>query len=214
MSKLEQLKEIIEIAKQGNVKSKLTNDAIDSVGGFTSPNIRNFLNLLGGISTVYLECGSHVGSTLISTVFGNDNLKTAIGVDNFSLFDEGQHAKRDFLSHCNRHIPGRYKLLEQDYFTVKAEDVGHPIDLYLFDGCHDYESQKKGITYYAPLLADEAIVCVDDYDWIDPFTGTNDGLTESNLEIIFSYHFTSNRSSDCGQHGWWNGLGVFLVRKK
>lgn len=213
MTKLEQLKEIIQIGKQGNVKSKLTSEAIDTVGGFTSPNIRNLMNLLGGVSSTYLECGSHIGSTLISTVFGNDNLESAIGIDNFSLFDEGMNAKKDFLSHCNRLIPNRYKLLEQDYFTVTKEKINKPIDLYLFDGSHDYESQKKGITYYAPLLADESIIVVDDYDWEEPFNGTNDGIIESGLNVVFSHHFTSNRSSDCGVHGWWNGLFVALIKK-
>jgi len=214
MNKLEHLKKIIDTALQGAGTSKLTPQEIDTVGGFTSPNIRHLLNNLGAISTHYLECGSHVGSTLISTVFGNDNLQSAIGIDNFSLFDEGQNARADFLKHCDTHIPNRYKLLEQDYFSVTKKEIPNPIDLYLFDGAHDYESQKKGITHFAQFLADEAIVMVDDTDWDEPLQGTMDGLQESGLKIKYIRTLSSGVRSDCGERGWWNGFIVAFVTKK
>ncbi len=213
MTKLDQLKQIIEVALQGNVKSKLTDEVINSVGGFTSPNIRNLLNNLGAISEHYLECGSHVGATLISTVYANDNLKSAIGIDNFSLFDASHNSKNDFLAHCDRHIPGRYKLIEKDYFEVIKKEIGKPIDLYLFDGDHSYESQKKGITYYSKFFAKETIVCVDDFAWPEPYNGTMDGLKEANLNVVYNMNFYNGIASDCGGQGWWNGFGVFLITK-
>lgn len=214
MSKLEQLRNIIDTALQGAGKSKLTQEVIDSVGGFISPNNRHLLNNLGAISTHYLECGSHVGSSLISTVYGNDNLKSATGIDNFSLFDEGHNAKKDFLSHCERHISGRYTLLEQDYFSVTKKEISNPIDLYFFDGEHNYESQRKGISYFAQFLADEAIVVVDDAAWVEPNAGTIKGLFESGLTVEYLTLLDSGRRSDCGEHGFWNGIFIILVSKK
>ncbi len=85
MSKLEQLQAIIDTALQGAGKSKLTENLIDSIGGFISPNIRHLLNNIGAISTHYVDCGSHVGSSLVSTVYGNDNLKSATAIENWSL---------------------------------------------------------------------------------------------------------------------------------
>jgi len=211
MSKLEQLRNIIDTALQGAGKSKLTEDVIGRVGGFISPNNRHLFNNLGSISTHYLECGSHVGSSLISTVYGNDNLQSAIGIDNFSLFNEGQEAKIDFFAHCNEHIPNRYKLLEKDYFTVTKKDIPNPIDLYLFDGQHDYESQKKGITYFAKFLAKEAIIVVDDGIWEEPNKGTMQGLMESGLIIEWLTVLDSGVRSDCSERGFWNGLIIALV---
>lgn len=213
MTKLEQLKQIIDTALQGAGKSKLTNEVIDSVGGFTSPNIRHLMNNLGAISTHYLECGTHVGATLISTVFGNDDLQSAIGIDDFSLFDEGHQAKKDFIHHCEYYIPGRYKLLEKDYFWVTQDEVGEPIDLFLFDGAHDYESQRKGITYYAKLFADECIVCVDDFAWVEPQKGTWDGIREAGLKIEWAIVLDNGIRSSCTANGWWNGFFVALIKK-
>lgn len=213
MSKLEQLKQIIDTALQGAGKSNLTQECIDSVGGFTSPNIRHLMNNLGAISNYYLECGSHVGSTLISTVLNNENLKSAIGIDNFSLFDVHHNSKNDFIHNCEYYISGKYKLLEKDYFKVTKEEVGEPIDLYLFDGAHDYESQKKGITYYSKFFADECIVVVDDFDWDEPQQGTWDGIREAGLKIKYAATLSSGVRSDCGERGFWNGLFVGLISK-
>jgi len=213
MSKLEQLRDIIDTALQGAGKSKLTEDVIGSVGGYISPNNRHLLNNLGSISTHYYEIGSHVGSSLISTVYGNDNLKSATGCDNFSLFDEGHNAKNDFIQHCERFILGKYALVEKDCFTVTEKDLPNKIDLFFSDGAHDFESQRKAITYTTPFLANEAIIVVDDFAWYEPNAGTMRGLMESGLYIEYIATLDSGVRSDCGGRGFWNGISCILVSK-
>lgn len=214
MTKLQQLRQIIDTALHGAGKSKLTEDVIGRVGGYISPNNRHLLNNLGSISTHYYEIGSHVGSSLISTVYGNDNLISATGCDNFSLFDEGHNAKKDFLLHCNEHIPNRFSLVEKDCFTVTKEDLPNKIDLFFSDGAHDWESQKRAITYTAQFLADESIVVVDDFAWDEPNGGTMEGFQESGLKIKYVATLDSGVRSDCGERGFWNGIGIFLASKK
>lgn len=213
MSKLEQLKQIIDTALQGKGKSKLTEDVINSVGGYISPNNRHLLNNLGAISTNYYEIGSHVGSSLISAVYGN-YLESATGCDNFSLFDESHNAKFDFIKHCETHIPNQWKLLEKDCFTITHEDLPKPIDLFFSDGQHDFESQRKAITYTVPFLANEAIIVTDDFNWIEPCAGTMKGLMQSKIDILWCCTLDSGVRSDCSERGWWNGLGIFLISKK
>ncbi len=214
MNKLEQLMQIVDTALQKAGKSKLTEDVINSVGGYISPNNRHLLNNLGAISTHYYEIGSHVGSSLISAVYGNDNLKSATGCDNFSLFNQEHNAKNDFLKHCNTHIPERYTLLEKDCFTVTKEDLPNKIDLFFSDGAHDYESQRKAITHTAPFLADEAIIVTDDTAWVEPNAGTIKGLIECGMEIGYLCTLDSGRRSDCGERGFWNGLMIAYVYRK
>lgn len=213
MSKLEQLKQIIDTALQGAGKSKLNNEVIDSVGGFTSPNIRHLMNNLGAISTHYVECGSHVGSTLISTGYKNDNLKSAIGIDNFSLFDDGHNTRNDLFKHCEMFIHNQYAIVEKDFYTTNKKDLPNPIDLYLYDGGHSFDEQRKGITHIVPFLADEAIIVVDDGIWDEPNAGTMKGLMESGLEICWLTVLDGGVRSDCSERGWWNGLIVCLVKK-
>ena len=210
--KLNKLMEIINTALQAPGKSKLTEAQFD-VGGFISPNVRHLYNNLGAISTHYLECGTHAGSSLVSAVYGNDNLKSATGIDNFSLFSENQDIAKEFYNNADRHIKGRYTMLEMDYFKNTKKEIPNPIDLYLFDGDHSYEHQYKGITHYAQFFADECIVLVDDGGWKEPNAATFKGLADSGLTVDYYMTLWSGRESDCGDRGFWNGIIVALVSK-
>jgi len=215
MSKLIQLQSIIDKTLQAPGSSKLSKEVIDSVGGFTSPNIRHLLNNLAAISESYCELGSHVGSTLISARYGNNHLKDTVGIDNFSLFSTEQHdSKAEFFKNCDANIPGQYRLLNQDAWTTTKKDFPIPIDLFLSDGAHDFESQKKAITHFAPFLAKEAIICLDDSQWTEPMQGTLAGIEESGLSLKWVFTFDSGVRSDCGDFGFWNGFTVFLVESK
>ncbi len=213
MNKLEQLQQIIDTALQGPGRSKLTNEVVDSIGGFTSPNIRHILNNLGAISTNYYEIGALVGASLVSTLYGNDHLQ-ATSCDNFSLFStEQQDSRTQFFENCNKFVPNRFKLLEKDFQTVVKEDLPAGIDLFFSDGPHSYEEQRQAITYTVPFLADEAIIVIDDFQWQNPCAGTMKGLKESDIDILWCCTLDSGVRSGCGDRDWWNGLGIFLIKK-
>lgn len=195
-------------------ESKLTLEAM-SIGGFTSPKIRHLMNLLGAISKNYLEVGVHRGATFLATVYKNHNLETSTAIDNFSEFNQGGDIKQALLSGMQMFSERRFEggedlipswiLLDQDCWTVPVP-MHKPIDLYLFDGPHDYESQKKAITYFLPAMAEEFVLVIDDFAWLPVEKGTYDGIAESGLTIVEKWIKT-------GQEGYWNGIGVFLLRK-
>ena len=211
-TKLEQVRQIVFKAVRGPGRSRLSSPAIDTVGGYTSPNIRHLLNNLGEISTSYYEIGSHRGATLISATYDNYGLKSSIGCDNFSQFNEQGSPEPDFWLNCNRFIKDRFKLFKFDCFDVKPDDIAYPIDLFFSDGSHSYQDQKRAITHMAPMLDNECVVLVDDFSWHDTNAGTMDGFKEAGLSIEFAWTLFSGNESDCGPNGWWNGLGVFVVR--
>ena len=215
MNKLEKLKQIVETAKLGSCTSKLTENQFD-VGGFISPNVRHFYNNVASIADHYFELGSHIGASLVSAVYGNDNLKSATACDNFSLFaadTPGRDVAAEFYANADRHIKGRYKMLEKDGFTLTKKDLPKKIDLYLKDGDHSYESEFLGVVKIAPFLANEAIMLVDDFSWWPVKNGTMDGIKEAGLTIIYQDLLWSGVESDCGKMGFWNGIGVFYLKK-
>ncbi len=214
MSKLKQLQEIIDAALQGAGKSKLTEDVIGSIGGFTSPNIRHLMNNLGAISTHYIDCGSHIGATLVSTVYGNNNLKSATAIDNWSLFSSKEHdSRKDFFSHCERLIPGQYKAVEKDCYTVTKEDLPNLADMYLYDAGHSADETATGIIYFKQFMADEFILCVDDFWWPPVQEGTWRGIKEAGLNVIWATTLDNGVRSSCSGNGWWNGFACMLISK-
>jgi hypothetical protein len=138
---------------------------VPDVEGYTSPKCQRLLNLLGAQSSHYLEIGTHKGACFIPCLYGNQALKGTV-IDNWSL--SGNH-RPAFEANCAAHIPHADMLIiEQDCFTVDLKAITPAVDLYFFDGYHDRRSQYLALTYFAPVLADEFIFLVDDYNWAEP----------------------------------------------
>lgn len=214
MNKIDQIKHAIHEANL--FRSKLTPEAL-AVPGFTSLKIRHLMNNLGAISRNYLEIGSHKGSTLCSALFQNETLTHATAVDNFSEFADG-NPMQELLSNVGRFKPGhvKFKLITKDCWTINTLPWG--IDLYLFDGQHDYDSQRKAVTHFLPFMADEFILCVDDYDLEQVKTGTAQGISDimgepykEGYKVSFDQYLPS--TPEIPNESWHQGFYVALVKK-
>jgi len=206
MGKIEQIQQAIEDAN--NLQSKINQEAL-LIGGYTSDKIRHLLNNLAGISTHYLEIGSHRGATLISAL-SNHLFMPSAAIDNFSELDDDKTVENELLNNIDKFLPYQKPVIyKQDCFSVidnllpQIEDK--KFDLYLYDGNHSYESQKKALTYFIDCMADEFIFCVDDYNWHDVSTGTQDAIKELGLTVLFERALVTTE--------WWNGFAIFLLKK-
>lgn len=208
--------------KIGQIKKAIA-DAVDnrsqldagplSVGGFTSIKIRHLLNNLAKQSIAYFEVGSHIGATYISAVYKNEPELCGgyYACDNFSEFNRDGNTKQRFLENCEKHLVSHY-LMDIDCWDItKIHEVRHT-DLYLYDGAHDYESQKKAVTHFAPLMADEFVMLVDDASWEQVRRGTMDGIREAGLEVLYEQTLWNGVESDADW--WWNGIMVLLLKRK
>lgn len=211
MDKIEQIKIAIENAIRR--KSKITDEALN-VPGLMSLNIRHLLNNLANISTVVCDHGSHVGGSFCSMIVGNNHLKRAIAIDSWKSDDtEGKTYYNDFLSNVNKTIPEGVILdvIKEDSFSVPLSLIKDKIDLYYYDASHDEVSQREGLLYYLPALADEFIFCVDDYMLPGVKKGTQDALQLSNCEVLFEKEFITDTEYD--NESFWRGWYLCYLKK-
>lgn len=211
MNKVDLVKEAI--AKALRRESKLSGEAWN-VPALSSLNIRHLMNNLGAISTRYWDCGVHVGGLFCSTIWENDNLKSATANDNFQSDETGDiKYEPQFLANVSKCLSENtsFKLIKRDTFDVKPEEIVGPIDLYLFDADHSYNSQYKAISAFLSAMADEFILCVDDYDWKEVYEATQAGIKDAGLEILFEETWKGN---DHDNEGAWNGYHIALLKKK
>lgn len=201
------------IEKAFKRESNLKSEAFD-VPMLGSLQIRHLLNNLGSISTKFMEVGSHRGGSFASAVYENHNLKTTVAIDSWlSDETEGHSYMEDFKSNVSRFVPHQdFIIIKQDSFEVDLAACPKGIDFYYFDGSHDYESQRKALTYYLPVLADEFIFCVDDFMLSEVEQGTFDGIKESGCKILFEREFVTEKEYD--NESWWRGWYVALLKKK
>ena len=216
---LEQLINHVNLSVDNSNKnlSKLTSDilSMDGMSGNKTRHLYNNICELNGAN--YLEIGTWKGSSFISALYGNDI--NSIAIDNWVEFNG---PKDEFISNVDKFCPDRkFKFIEKDCFKIADDEIKSvydSIDIYLFDGAHDYESQRKAITYYKHLFSKYVIIIIDDFRsdtpaWANVKKGTYDGIEESGLVIHHKIEIITHQESS-GPSEYWNGFGLFVCEKK
>lgn len=203
------------INKADNNISKLTEEILN-MEGMSGKKTRHLYNNLCSIPGInYLEIGTWKGSSFISAMYQN-NLNSIV-IDNWSEFGSGS-IKSEFLNNFNEHCKdAKLNLIEKDCFQITNKDiyeVFENIDIYLYDGAHDFESQKKAITYYKDYFSKYVVIIVDDFRDDTPSNaevsqGTYAGLEESGL-IVHEKVIVFSKQDVGGSEGYWNGFGLFI----
>lgn len=199
------LQQLIEEAANG--KPVLPTE-IETVPGFSSPRVRRLLNALcSQPGTVYLEIGVHVGSTFIPAVYGNGAQATCI--DNWQMF---AGAREQFQVHVKQYIPDRViNVIDHDCFTVDRARIPQGVNVYFYDGDHSAQAQYNALAYFAPVLADQFVLLVDDCNWEEPREETKRAIKELGFREVWGELLPGAYNGD--QDQWWNGLYVALIEK-
>ena len=144
------------------------------VAGYTGPNELAVLNVAAQVlpsHESYLEVGTYKGRSLCAAVQGNSD-KQFFAMENFMEFGmAGRQAREELQDNLRRYAgDAQVHLLEGDCFKLMARaDVfgaeGRPVGVYFYDGEHTLLSHYLALAAVEPLLADEALVLVDDATW-------------------------------------------------
>jgi hypothetical protein len=196
-------------------ESKLTHEILNMEGmsGKKTRHLYNNICNLPGCN--YLEIGTWKGSSFVSAIYKNE-IKS-IAVDNWSEFNG---PKDEFIDNLNKYCQGSdYFFIEKDSFKIDNHDIEKKfdsVDIYMYDGCHKYESHKNAITHFSRFLSKYSIIIIDDWRndgaWERVQRGTYDGLEESGLKIHKKIEVITKQEST-GPEEYWNGFGLFVCEK-
>lgn len=141
------------------------------VSGFTGPNELAVLNLAARLlpaDEVYLEVGTFKGRSLCAAVQDAGDQKF-VAMENFLEFGmAGREARAELEANLQQHAADAdVQLLEGDCFKLMVEPdlLPGPVGVYFYDGEHTLLSHYLALAVVEPLLADEALVLVDDATW-------------------------------------------------
>lgn len=184
-------------------------DAVLNVQGYSAPKVRRLLNALcSQPGAIYLEIGVCYGSTFIPAIFGNEAQATCI--DHWEMF-KGSRALFD--ANVARLIPDRaFTALQGDCFSdeIKAQ-APRGVTVYFYDGAHDRDSHYQALMQYAPMMADQFVLIIDDWNWSEPNHGAKQAFSEWAYKSIAEHNLPGAYNGD--QAEWWNGLYVGLFQK-
>ena len=196
------------IAAAERRESKLSIQAL-SLPGMASGKVRHLLNNLA--ARRYLEVGVWKGATFVATCYGR-RLESATAIDNFSGFQDEPGGDERLLANVSPLLPDQPITLHPvSFFDLPADELPRNIDLFFYDGDHRPEAQRQAILRAWPILANEAIIVVDDTRHPGVLEATRQGLTVVGAHVLHEWLLPARFNGDTEQ--WWNGLYVAAVRK-
>ncbi len=155
---------------------------------------------------LFVNVGVWNGFTLLSGMAGNAD-KTCVGVDNFSEFRGPRDA---FRARFDRAQSANHRFHDMDYREYFSNVHEGTIGVYLYDGDHVYEEQRRGLEVAEPFFADGCLVIVDDTNWSAPRQATFDFVADSKHD----YELLLDATTSHNVHPtYWNGLMVLRMRK-
>ncbi len=186
------------------------------VEGMSGPRLCNLLNRLVAAmpsDQKYLEIGTWRGLTLLSAAYGNE-AKRCVACDKFRVWGRytglGLLARAAFRANVERYR-GQTATIEfhemRSLRMFREGLVKGPIGVFFYDGDHSLEGTRDNILAAAPLLANPAVLLVD--DWSDPVIrdGTREAITRAGLKVCWERWL----GKDDVDRGYWNGLGAFVL---
>ena len=144
---------------------------VEQVAGYTSANELAVLNLAAKLlpeGEAYLEVGTFKGRSLCGAVIGVSG-RTFYASENYLEFGMlGQEARDELQRNLDEHAAGvDVRLIEGDCFVTLAKPgvIQQPVGVYFYDGKHTTLAHYLALGLVEPLLADKALVLVDDATW-------------------------------------------------
>jgi predicted O-methyltransferase YrrM len=187
---------------------------VDRVDGMSTEHSLTLLNLaasLLGPDETYLEVGSYRGRSLVGAALGQAHDRF-LAIENFREFGLDPARSERLLRAALRDwdVADRVTFRRGDAFRLIPRGVvTRPVGVYFYDGAHSRLAQYLALGLVEPLLADEALVVIDDASWPQVTRATAAYLARHpGYRLLFDLR--AERAED---PRWCNGVAVYQWRR-
>ncbi len=189
----------------------------NKIPGLTSIRVQTLLNSIAKGVGSYLEVGSYLGATACAVL--QNNTLTAYFVDNWSQnlqpnSDNSilvENNKGKFLENLEKYKGlSNVNLFDCDIFETPTEMINNQIQMFFYDGPHDYESTKQVVQYFWSTFKNESVLIFDDANWEGVIDGANDGIADMQGQIVYKKAILNSEENPSE---WWNGIYIAVIKK-
>jgi len=178
--------------------------------------VQRFLNGICKHADSYLEIGSYLGATSVSALDGNkldayfvDMWEQPIQTAREDLDELPENSKETFIENVKKYKgENKIHIFDSDLFDVDISELKN-IDVFFYDGPHDFETTSKAVQYYAGVLSKDAILVFDDANFDGVVFGADDGIEKAKLTPKYSRLLLSSDYEM--EHEFWNGLYIVAL---
>lgn len=156
---------------------------------------------------LYVEVGTYQGGSLISALLGNS--ARAMGIDSFGEFKDTNSLERTVGNLEKFGISDRVEFHNMgfaEFFASRPAEFR--IQVYYYDGAHDYETQLAGMEASWPFLSPGSLIIVDDYTYREVARAVNQFVANHIDHVKFQFVMLPTEDFD---PIWWNGCLVMKV---
>jgi protein O-GlcNAc transferase len=147
-------------------------EVLDRVQGTTTTNLMQLINSAVSCmepGEIYCEIGTYQGSSLIGALLDQGD-RHAYGVDNFSEWDESSESYETLIENLTQFkVLDQVEFYNQDFerflLDLRDRQPTPKIGVYFYDCAYDYRSQLVGLLFMKNLLADRALIIVNNGHW-------------------------------------------------
>lgn len=214
------IKQINDAFKKTDSGISKLSECIFNIEGMSGKKTRMFYNNLLEMDKEinYLEMGIYLGSTFISSMYKNLNVK-GYAFDSFGNYSRGIHP---FLENLNTYLTNNesYVVTTENCFTtpINTNISQTKFQVFLYDAGHSKEDHKNALLFYLPIMDDIFIYIIDDWNYDDVRNGTIESLKEANVTIVYEKEIRLTNDGTTTpepllSEGYWNGLYIAVLRK-
>ncbi|MBK4729187.1 tetratricopeptide repeat protein [Oxynema sp. CENA135] len=152
-------------------KSPRFDRVLEQVESMTTTTVMQLLNFAVECmeeGEYYCEIGTYQGSTLIGALLDRDD-RPAYAVDNFSELDDPGETLDLLQQNLNQfNLKDRVIFQNQDFEEFLLElpqEINGRIGVYFYDCAYDYRSQLVGLLLIKSILADRALIVLNNSNW-------------------------------------------------
>ena len=98
--------------------------------------------------------------------------------------------------------------------TILSQWGEDKVDIYFYDGCHEFQSQVDAILHFEPCFAEEFILLVDDFKDEETRLGTFHGLKKIGYDVLFSEETVGWGPAPSSYDGWGGGWLIAYLMKR
>jgi predicted O-methyltransferase YrrM len=187
---------------------------VERVPGMSTEHALTVLDLAVaglGAGECYLEVGSYRGRSVVGAMLHHPG-RQAIAVESFAEFGVDPDRTRAEVESTLREfgVADRVRLVVGDAFRgLDRSAVPEPVGVYFYDGAHSRVAHYLGLALAEPLLAERALVIVDDWSWPQVRSAT-----EAYLDRHPGYRVVAEMSAAADfDPRWCNGLVVLAWQR-
>ena len=184
-----------------------------NIPGLTAPRVQNLIYGICSHAKSYLEIGSAMGATAAAAgandieVHCVDNWSEDIQAQDETLAMLPNNTKKEFVKNTN-HISNLH-IHDKDFRVVDTSLI-KGVEVFFYDGPHDFDSTKEAITKYYKCLSDVAVLIIDDANWEGVVSGAEAALKDLGAKKLYN-KLMLNDVEDKSM--WWNGLCIMVIEK-